>query len=194
MNDDTEEAVTFAIVNDLDSLPFTTPTDPNLGAPEPRKCRRHQWAMLSAKDAALGWHLLAGEIAPGEFAYLGCATCGRPKDAARSRAGKNNRGRGLSIQRDTLRRMGLRHIPGSQLLDGDNDAFTAEVKSGLRFSQADWHELAKQTAVAGTRMRLLVKVETPGGGRKARGTVTVDLDEWIAWYGPARLDSEGSPL
>jgi hypothetical protein len=170
--------------NDLDAMPFTTPTDPNLGAPEPRKCRRHVW-MLDPSSVEAG--------VPTTW-YCSRPGCGVVQDKAKSRAGKNNRGRGLSIQRDTLRRMGLRHIPGSQLLDGDNEAFTAEVKSGLRFSQADWHELAKQSAVSGTRMRLLVKVETPGGGRKARGTVTVDLDDWIAWYGPARLDSEGSPL
>ncbi len=154
----------------FDDLPFHGDPGPaNLGAPDPRRCVRHRWVIRVNDDAG---------------PHYACARCGRVKDEAKSRAGKNSRSRGLGIQRDTLRRMGLRHIPGSQLLDGDNDAFTAEVKSGLRFNAADYHEITKQRAVSGTRMPLLVKVETPGGGRRARGTVTCDLDDWIAWYGP----------
>ncbi len=155
----------------FDDLPFHGDPGPaNLGAPEPRRCTRHRWGTVT--------------LEPGQ-AIVACLRCARPKDEAKSRAGKNSRSRGLGIQRATLRRMGLRHIPGSQLLDGDNDAFTAEVKSGGRFNGADYHEITKQRAVCGTRMPLLVKVETPGGGRKARGTVTVDLSDWIAHYGPA---------
>ncbi len=160
----------------FDDLDFEGDPGPaNLGAPEPLRCARHRWGTVT--------------LEPGQ-AIVACLRCARPKDEAKSRAGRNSRGRGLSIQRATLRRMGLRHIPGSQLLDGDNDAFTAEVKSGGRFNGADYHEITKQRAVSGTRMPLLIKVETPGGGRRARGTVTVDLDDWIANYGPVTLPED----
>ncbi len=159
-----------------DDLPFDYGDTPaNLGAAPARGCTRHRWGTVT--------------LEPGQ-AIVACLRCDRPKDEAKSRAGKNSRSRGLGIQRATLRRMGLRHIPGSQLLDGENEAFTCEVKSGGRFNAADYHEITKQRAVSGTRMPLLVKVETPGGGRRARGTVTVDLDDWIQWYGP--MDAPGA--
>lgn len=155
-------------MTDLDQALADNPAAPEAAtsAATGLRCGRHRWLLRFNGDDV-------------------CARCGRIKDPVTSRKGRNNRGRGLSIQRAVLARMGLRHIPGSQLIDGDNDGFTAEVKSGARFSGADWHEIAKQRQVCGTRMPMLVKVETPGPGHRARGLVVVDLDDWIRWYGPA---------
>jgi hypothetical protein len=167
-------------MTEYDELEFTVPAS-RVASGKGTVCRRHVWVFHPCTQ-----HPEGGCSA--DESNWRCGRCQRPKDVAVVRRGKNARERGLSIQRRTLARMGLRHIPGSQLLDGDNDAFTAEVKSGGRFSESDWHEVNKQRAVSGARMPLLVKVETPGAGRRARGTVTVDLDDWIAHYGPATVE------
>lgn len=154
----------------MSELPFDYPdaAAPNPAAPKP-KCRRHSW-----------WP------SPTSGGWL-CTRCGKHKDEAASRRGRLNKNRGLSIQRNVLAKMGLESIPGNGPTDGrsrgENALFLAEVKSGGRFSETDYRDLAKLPAAA-AQARLLVKVETPGPGRKARATVTLPLEDWLALHGP----------
>jgi hypothetical protein len=98
-----------------------------------------------------------------------------------SKRGKNNRLRGLAIQRSVLKSMGLEHIPGNGQVDGrsigDNALHTAEVKSGGRFNETDWSDIMKLPNDKG-QARWLVKVETPGPGKRRRVTVTTVLQDW----------------
>ena len=158
-------------------LPFDYPPTPaNPAAPKP-KCRRHRWRVATfSEDSGATWR---------EETF--CERCNLVKNPILSRRGRLNKNRGLGIQRKVLAQMGLDSIPGNGPTDGrsrgENPLFLAEVKSGGRFSEQDYADMAKLPAKAG-QARLLVKVETPGPGRKARATVTMPLEDFLGLHGP----------
>lgn len=170
---------------------FVPLTPPNPAAPKP-KCRRHSRLPVHfVYDAGRQlWHVEqihpAPTVVPCEPGVI-CTTCWKRLDPLASQRGKRNKDRGLTIQRRVLTRMGLDSIPGNGPTDGrsrgENGLFLAEVKSGGRFSETDYNDMAKLPARAG-QVRLLVKVETPGSGRRARATVTMPLEDWLALHGP----------
>ena len=124
------------------------------------------------------------EIRDGEVREFHECRCGAVRDEATARRNRNNRGRGLAIQRNVLREMGLEHIAGNKPNhDGRSSAHVAEVKSGARFSETRWDNVTRIPADAG-QARWLVEVETPGGGRKARALVTTTLEDWLRLFGP----------
>jgi len=160
----------------MTDLPFDyEPTPPNPAAPKP-KCRKHDWVRNDQWNGGLS--------AP---PIIQCVRCNAIKNPVLSKQNKNNKDRGLAIQRRVLTRMGLDSIPGNGPTDGrsrgENGLFLAEVKSGQRFSEADYGDMVKLPAKAG-QVRLLVKVETPGPGRKARATVTMPIEDWLSLHGP----------
>ena len=176
----------------MSDLPFDyEPTPANPAAPKP-KCRRHTRELIHVGSTEPD-PLWAPCIAPcslclsGDAPIIGCDRCGHVKNPALSRRGRLNKNRGLGIQRKVLASMGLDSIPGNGPTDGrsrgENPLFLAEVKSGGRFSEMDYLDMAKLPAKAG-QARLLVKVETPGPGRKARATVTMPLEDFLSLHGP----------
>jgi hypothetical protein len=109
-------------------------------------------------------------------------------DPIRSRRGKNARKRGLAIQHDFARDLGLENLQGNGPIDARTDdlyaseAFVAQIKSGLRFPGWMANELAKLPR-SGGRIPILGIAETPGPGRKRRRIVVVDADDWIGLHG-----------
>ena len=156
---------------------FVPLTPANPAAPKP-KCRRHEWVRNDQWDGG-----------PTPTTITQCVRCNAIKNPALSKQNKNNKDRGLAIQRRVLALMGLDSIPGNGPTDGrsrgENPLFLAEVKSGMRFNGVDYADMAKLPAQAG-QVRLLVKVETPGTGHKARATVTMPLEDWLSLHGPTR--------
>jgi hypothetical protein len=148
---------------------FDPLTRPNLGAAPARRCP-HPRPQRMPLDGG-GWR---------------CLRCKHEADPVVVRRNRANNGRGLAIQRKVLAAMDLEHIPGNKenhdgRSRGENGLHVAEVKSGLRFSAADWQNVVALPAKAG-QARWLVKVETPGKGRKARVTVTTTLEDWQALF------------
>jgi len=80
-----------------------------------------------------------------------------------------------------MRRLGLENF-SSGPTDGLNAMFACSVKSGGRFNEADWREIEKQGSLHPDKVAFLLKVETPGRGRRARATVTLDVEDWIALH------------
>ena len=112
---------------------------------------------------------------------MGCR-CGTRQDPAATRKGRNNRSRGLSIQRKVLGQMDLENIPYNKpghdgRSRGENGLHVAEVKSGAQFS-GKRHDLITAIPAKGGQARWLVEVETPGPGRTARVLVTTVLSDW----------------
>jgi hypothetical protein len=143
---------------------FAPLTAANPAAPAPRKCRRHgPWLAMNA--------------------VVSCARCGHIQDPAATRRGRNNRSRGNSIEREIGKRLGLRRVGqfgGPE--DLMNDLFAAQVKSGGAFSERLWGWL-KQVPVKAGQTALLVVADAPGPGRRRRGVVIVDIDDWEALHG-----------
>ena len=107
-------------------------------------------------------------------------------EQTKARMGRNNRKRGLTIQRNVLRSMGLENIPyNAPNLDGrsvgENPLHVAEVKSGKRFSETRYLNIVNIPTTAG-QVRWLVEVETPGPGHKARALVTTTLQDWQSLF------------
>jgi hypothetical protein len=146
-----------------------TPT----GAKGRKACRRHG-TLLWDPDAA-EWR---------------CEQCGKPVTIESQRRGRNNRIRGLAIQRDIARRLGLVNLHGPLAEDAKseetycNAAFVAQVKSGARFPGWMATELAKLPRTGG-RVPLLAIAETPGAGHRRRAIVVVDLEDWVDLHGPS---------
>lgn len=141
-----------------------------LGAQRKERPHRHKWHQ--------GYDVGDGPVR----AVTACITCNAIKDPAKSRQGRNNRSRGLAIQRKVLAAMDLENIPYNKpghdgRSRGENGLHVAEVKSGAQFSGRRY-ELITAIPAKGGQARWLVEVETPGPGKKARVLVTTVIEDW----------------
>lgn len=146
----------------LDDLPgLMVPATPANPAAAPKRCRRHAWS----SDR--------------------CIRCGRVRDEAATRRGRNNRARGNAIEREVGRALGLRRVGQ---YGGPDDLtsplFAAQVKSGGSFSERYWSWLRAVPTSAG-QTPLLVVTDAPGPGRKRRAIVVLDLEDWRELHGGA---------
>lgn len=167
-------------MTDLDDLEWAKPEDdPTRPERTPRGCRRHEWVSI----------VQTGE--PGTYDHISlprCARCGKDRNAEGSRRGKNNRARGLSIQREVNRKLGVSNIAGNaQNHDGGryDEPFVTESKSGAAFSDRYWRWL-KGIPASATQTPILVVADTPGPGVRRRAIVVLDLDDFIDLHGPVK--------
>jgi hypothetical protein len=112
-----------------------------------------------------------------------CVGCGHVTDPVKARRGRNNRTRGNAIEREIGKRLALRRVGqfgGPE--DLMNDLFSAQVKSGGAFPERLWGWL-KQVPVKAGQTALLVVADAPGPGRRRRGVVVIDIDDWQALHG-----------
>lgn len=120
-----------------------------------------------------------------------CPECGRLKAdiLAASRRARNNRSRGLAIQREANRKLGVSNIAGNAVNhDGGrhDEPFATESKSGASFSERYWRWLRAIPAAADQTAVLLVS-DTPGPGRKRRTLVVLELGDFIDLHGELLL-------
>jgi hypothetical protein len=122
----------------------------------PRPCRRHQWVESAS--------------AMGEPIPPYCRTCGHPKDAVRSRAGRNNRKRGNAAELDVAREVGGRKVgplghPWDVEMPGYARLQVKKLKAppSLRFIAA---ELARIARAPGEEMPGFAWVEPGRGGER----------------------------
>lgn len=154
-------------MTDLDELPFHDPDWPPAAAVEvePRKCRHPRDRRYPTAD---GWE---------------CRGCGHSVSRLAVRKGKNARKRGLSLQREAARDLGLSNLQGNGAADAHsetmfgNAAFVAQMKSGGLFPGWMVRELDYLPRGQG-RTPILVVIETPGPGRKARRLVVMDFADF----------------
>jgi hypothetical protein len=172
---------------EYDTLPFTTSEDDWPPAVvverEPRKCRRHQWWMPP---------VVGPDAAKWDFGSHGpvCRRCGRIRDEAVSRRGKLNRSRGNSIEREVAHRLGLRRVGQyGGLADAEAEWLVVQVKSGGAYPERIDKLLRSLTANA-NQLRAVVHADAPGPGHRRRALVTVDLDDFLAWFGGSSRNSE----
>ena len=166
---------------EYDSLPFLTSEDdwpPAVIVEREPRNHRHVWIRDQGVPGTNGGIVTR------------CAVCVAIQDPVKSRRGKNNRKRGLSLQLTHARRLGLDNLQGNGATDArsesqyGNAAFVAQMKSGGMFPGWMQRELDYLPRTGG-RTPILVVIETPGPGRKARAVVVVDEADWIQLHGPA---------
>lgn len=112
-----------------------------------------------------------------------CGRCGVELDPLVQRRGRNNRSRGNAIERELGKRLGLRRVGqfgGPE--DLMNDLFSAQVKSGGAFPERLWSWL-KQVPTKAGQTALLIVADAPGPGRRRRGLVILDIDDWEPLHG-----------
>jgi hypothetical protein len=155
-------------MTDLDDLPF----EPDDSAEhrvvvlerEPRKCRHPRDQRSRIEN---GWQ----------------CQCGHTVERAAILRGKNARKRGLSLQLQAARDLGLTNLQGNGAADArtetmfGNAAFVAQMKSGGLFPTWMQRELDYLPRGQG-RTPILVVIETPGPGRKARRLVVMDASDF----------------
>lgn len=116
-----------------------------------------------------------------------CTRCGKAKDDARSRRGKNARSRGNALERWANTLLGISNrgkYGGPEDGGGEADWISVQTKSGSYYPKNidRWLRAVPQRA---GQMRGVVLVETPGAGQKRRALLVVDLYEAAEmWGGP----------
>jgi hypothetical protein len=144
-----------------DDLPFDYPdtSPPNLGAAQPKRCRRHLW------DGGA------------------CARCDRVRDEALIRRGKNNRARGNRAELEVARQFtdGRKVGPLGHPWDVEIPGYMRlQVKKLARWPSlstvVDWIDAIPPSS----EMRAVAVIQPGRGGRRL---LVVDLDEYAEHHG-----------
>lgn len=115
--------------------------------------------------------------------FPGCGIT-RADYEARQKRGRTSRARGLRIQRERNRGLGIRNLAGNNPnLDGASELFATEQKSGGAFSERYWRWLKGVKLITSQQVPILIVTDTPGAGRRARSIVIVDYDDWKELHG-----------
>lgn len=114
-----------------------------------------------------------------------CTRCGKEIAEAATRRAKNNRGRGLSIQREVAAALGMEHIPGNGPADARDPRFVAEIKSGPSWYSVRVEAELDNLPTTGDRLPIFVAASTPGPGHgRRRVYVEVALGDLVKMVGP----------
>lgn len=145
-------------LDDLDL--FDAPDRPG-GFAIVRPCRRHAWY----GDA--------------------CSRCNKPRDAARSRRGKNSRKRGVSDELEVARLLGGRKVgplglPWDVVIDG---YARIQCKKLSRWPSLNEVVAWLDAIPAGPELRAVTLADAPGGGTRTRRLIVMDLEEYARWHG-----------
>jgi hypothetical protein len=157
-------------VTDLDELPFAAPdSQPNLGAAPPRKCVRHQWDWWHPEDDR-------------DALVMRCRRCGRLRNDANARRGRQSRNYGNRAELDVARRYGgtkVGHAGGP--VDVRGAEFATQVKTHRRLPPLEWTKaFAAMSASAGVPRLLLRFVAT---GLPPDDYFVIPAKAWLEWFG-----------
>lgn len=166
-----------------DDLPFGAPTTaPNLGAPAPRRCRRHSWVTRGAPGQ---WTTDLGTNEKWFGDRTECFSCGVLRDPVASRRGRTSLRAGKDAERAIAKAYGGKRTgqfggPDDVLV---GELFVVQSKAGGWFSNRYWDELAKLPR-SGGRVPTLIVSDRPGPGRgRTRRLVVRTLEDDVALHG-----------
>lgn len=167
-------------MTDLDAFPFQPPVDDDWPPTpvlerEPRKCRRHDWEWRKTED-----------LGSSAILEIACRRCGRLKDVAKSRLGKNSRNRGNAFEREVAAKLGGRRVGQfGDSVDVDVPGWLrVQCKNGTGYPLLIDRWL-RAIPVQADLLRAVVLGDAPGSAGKRRTLIAFDLDEFVSWYGPA---------
>lgn len=158
-----------------DDLPFLAGDAPGYPV-TPRRCRRHQWGCVTYTT---------------DDGYRPtCIRCGKVRDEAAAVRGRRARIRGKSIERAEMRRAGRHTGNAGGADDGLSEdglfAFQSKSRVTARFPSWQADELDKLRAARSGKTPVLVVIEAPGPGRRARKLAILEWSDWLALHGGDR--------
>lgn len=160
-----------------DALSLTQPQDESAVTVAPaRRQHRHQWEPWSDT--------------PGESWYR-CMRCRAVRDDARSRRGRTARNRGNAFERDVAKRLGISRVGqygGSEDAGKASEWMTVQCKVGTYYPERIDGWLRALPTNAG-QLRAVVIGDSPGGGRRRRSLIVLDLDDFVSWFGKDEEDA-----
>jgi hypothetical protein len=152
----------------VEAIPWTDGDEPEerIETAKPRRCRHPREKRITLQAPHSG---------------QACGACGHLFAAELQKRGRNSRKRGKALELRLARDLGLEPRGTSRDPEdagGAMDPVVVQAKSGPGF----WPvravaELEKLAVVAHGRPRILVAIETPGAGKKARRVATLYLEE-----------------
>lgn len=149
--------------------------------------RNTQLAMLArSRRPRKHAHWWIAGVSDGYVGVEVCDLCGitRADYEARQRQGRLNRSRGLRIQRERNRGLGIRNLAGNNPnLDGVSALFATESKSLKRFPEVWWRWLKGIKLITSSQVPILIVTEAGSIGRKARSIVVLDYEDWKELHG-----------
>lgn len=151
----------------LDDIPWGDEPEERVKLAAPRKCRRHEWV----------W----GSLSP----QPECGRCGKPKDEAVSRRGRNNRKRGNSHELAIARRYGGDKVGPLGLPEDIRGArWISQVKTHQGTPPARWTAIfSAMDASKGQRAPRLILRYLRGPGQKPLDFIVVRGDDWLEEFG-----------
>lgn len=160
----------------IDERDLWEPTTPANPAAVAKKCYRHDWTRAGVDERG---NALA-------FLTPRCRRCGKVRDDAASRRGKNNKARGGKAELVVARKLAGGEKVGPLGLPWDVAVpgfLRAQVKKLAR-----WPSLAAcigwlDAIPAEPELRAVV---VTGTGRGARSLIVMDLDEFADWFGQVK--------
>lgn len=132
------------------------------------KCRRHDWAWRKVDDSAI--------------LEMFCIRCGRPKDEARSRRGKNARDYGNRAELAVARTYGgtkIGHAGGPVDVEGTD--WDTQVKTHRRKPPLEWVKAFGAMTNPERMPRLLLRFVQVGSAPD--DYFVVRGADWLAWHG-----------
>ncbi len=160
-----------------DVLPFDVAEQPvaRTVVGSPKRCRRHVWTPTN-----LGWNGVVGGLT--DFTER-CRICGKPKDEALSRRGKQSRNYGNRAELDVARRYGgekIGHAGGPVDVRGKD--WNVQVKTHRRNPPLEWTTAFAKMAASTDRLpRLLLRFVRPGNAPE--DYFVVPAKAWLDWHG-----------
>jgi len=150
---------------------------------EPRKCTRHRWVRHSVT--------LAGVASE----WTACANrdCGKVKDEALSRRGKQSRNYGNRAELHASRKYGGDKIGAAGgPVDIRGKDFDTQVKTHRRLPPLEWRTVFAKMAAGNRCPRLLLRF-VQGPGVAPADYFVFPADDFLAWFGRDENLVEGDP-
>lgn len=163
-------------VSDLDALLEAVPVaPPSLTGATGRKCRRHEWTWGNRFDE--------DGITRSVTVITVCARCGKPKDEALSRRGKQSRNYGNRAELAVSRKYGgtkVGHAGGPVDVRGKD--FATQVKTHRRMPPAEWTKSFAAMSQDNRCPRMLLRF-VMGPGVPPADYFVFEADAFLDWFG-----------
>jgi hypothetical protein len=113
-----------------------------------------------------------------------CGSCGKALDPTVSRRGRTSRNRGNAFEREVAAKLGGRRVGQyGDSVDVDVPGWLrVQCKNGAGYPERLDRWLRAIPVQAGL-LRAVVTGDAPGPGTRRRTLITLDLEEFVSWYG-----------
>jgi hypothetical protein len=112
--------------------------------------------------------------------------CGAVRDEAAVKRGRNNRARGNAFEREVAHKLGVSRVGqygGPEDVGNAGEWIMVQTKVGNSTYPTRIDALLRRIPFRANQLRAVVHGDAPGSAGKRRALITLDLDEFCAWFG-----------